>query len=218
MNQKSDTNNAPMQHTLKELLFYDKGAMSFQQDEIPSKIVAEILKAATSCTWLGKWRLVAVNKKENILRVVESWQSGLRKIGRNRDVEFIERWKKAPLIVVFCQPETFDQFQFVPGDFVRTFSIQEVGTAVRSIELVALTHGIGLHGIMGVLVPEVGQPIKDTLGIQEDYEIIYLGVMGYPGEVVDQKFRSLSDVCYAEKWGLHTSKESKNARRVGFTS
>jgi len=206
MIQKSDANNAPTEHTLKELLFYDKGAMSFRQDEIPSKIVAEILNAATSCAWLGKWRLVAVNEKKNILKVVESWQNGLRKIGRNRDVDFIERWKEAPLIVVFCHPKTFDQFQFVPGDLVRVFSTQEVGTAVRSVELAALTQGVGLHGIMGVLVPEVGQPIKDTLGIPEDYEIVYLGVMGYPGEEVGQKFPSLSEVCYAEKWGtMHIS-------------
>ena len=200
MHQISDTNKAPTQNTLKELLFYDKGAMSFRQDEIPSEVVAEMLNAATSCTWLGKWRIIAVNTKENILRVVESWQNGLRRIGRNREVEFIERWKEAPLIVVFCHPKVFDRFQFVPGTLVRAFSIYEVGTAVRSIELVALTHGVGLHGIMGVLVPEVGQPIKDTLGIPEDYEIVYLGVMGYPGEVVAQRFPSLNEVCYAEKW------------------
>jgi hypothetical protein len=183
-------------------LFYEKGAMSFQAREIEPEVLEKILKASTSCAWLGKWKLVSVSKKENIVRVVESWQRGLRKIGQNRDVEFVERWKKAPLLIAFCQPRKLDQFHFVVGDLVRIFSVQEIGTAVRSVELVALAHGIGLHGIMGILVPEVGEPINEVLGIPLDYEIVYFGLMGYPDEEVAQKFPSLNEVCYAEKWGI----------------
>ena len=64
-----------------------------------------------------------------------------------------------------------------------------------------MAHGIGLHGIMGILVPEVGEPINEVLGIPRDYEIIYFGLMGYPEEEVVQKFPGLSKVCYIEKWG-----------------
>src|SRR5437899_660295 len=92
--------------TLNELLFFEKGAMSFLEREIPHETVASILKAATSCSWLGKWKALAVTRKENRVRVVEVWQAGLRKIGQDRSAEFIERWKIAPLFVVFCQPET----------------------------------------------------------------------------------------------------------------
>jgi hypothetical protein len=187
--------------SLRRLLFYERGAMSFQAREIDPEILEKILKASTSCAWLGKWRLVSVSKRENIIRVVESWQGGLRKIGQNRDVEFVERWKKAPLLIAFCQPRKLDKFHFVAGDLVRIFSVQEMGTAVRSVELAALAHGIGLHGIMGILVPEVVEPINQVLGIPSDYEIVYFGLMGYPDEEVAQKFPTLDEVCYSEKWG-----------------
>jgi len=182
-------------------LFFEKGAMSFQAREIEPEALREILTASTSCAWLGKWKLVSVSKKENIVGVVEAWQRGLRKLGQNRDVDFVERWKKAPLIIAFCQPKKLDRFHFVAGDYVRMFSIQEVGTAVRSVELVALTHGIGLHGIMGILVAEVAEPISEVLGLPTDHEIVYFGLMGYPDEEVAQKFPSLDEVCYPEKWG-----------------
>src|SRR3989442_14218135 len=99
--------------------------MSFQAREIEAKVLEKILEASTSCAWLGKWKLVSVSKKENIVRIVESWQRGLRKIGQNRDVEFIERWKKAPLLLAFCQPRKLDKFHFVAVDFVGTFTVQE---------------------------------------------------------------------------------------------
>jgi nitroreductase len=188
--------------SVRRLLFYEKGAMSFQAREIEPEVLEKILKASTSCAWLGKWRLVSVSKRENIVKVVESWQIGLRKIGQNRDVEFVERWKKAPLIIAFCQPRKFDQFHFVVGDLARMYSVQEIGTAVRSVELSALAYGIGLHGIMGILVPEVVEHINEVLGIPRDYEIVYFGLMGYPDEEVVQKFPSVSEFCYAEKWGI----------------
>jgi len=40
-----------------------------------------------------------------------------------------------------------------------------------------------------------------VLGIPRDHEIIYFGLMGYPDEEVAQKFPSLNEVSYAEKWG-----------------
>ena len=183
---------------VRRLLFYEKGAMSFQAREIDHEVLEKILNSSTSCAWLGKWKLVSVTKKENIVKVVESWQNGLRKIGQNRDVEFVERWKKAPLLIAFCQPRKLDQFHFVVGDLVRIFSVQEIGTAVRSVELAALAHGIGLHGIMGILVPEVVELISEVLGIPRNDEIVYFGLMGYPDEEVAQKFPRLNEVCYAE--------------------
>ncbi len=186
---------------LQPLLFFEKGAMSFLDKEIRPDVLQQILFATSSCSWLGKWKLLCVVDRANRVRVVEAWQEGLRKIGQRKAVEFINRWRIAPLLVVFCQPKQFEPFQFVPADFVRTFSIQEVGGAVRSLELMALTYGIGLHGIMGVLVPQVGEPIKEILRIPDDYEIVYFGVIGYAGEEVDQKFPALRDFCYAEEWG-----------------
>jgi hypothetical protein len=188
--------------TLSELLFFEKGAMSFLDKEIPQPVQEEILKAATSCTWLGRWKLLTITDKSQRLKVVKAWQEDLGKIGRLKDVDWIERWKVAPLFIAFCQPKDFKPFQWVPGDYARIGEIHEIGSAVRSIELKALEYGIGLHGpIMGLLMPEVNRGIKATLGIPDDYELVHFGIMGYPGEQVVQKFPDLKEMCYSDTWG-----------------
>ena len=101
--------------TLSELLFFDKGAMSFLDKEIPPSIQDEILKAATSCTWLGRWRLLIITDKNQRMKVVKAWQEDLRRIGRLKDVSWIERWKLAPLFIAFCQPKDFKPFQGFPA-------------------------------------------------------------------------------------------------------
>ena len=99
--------------------------------------------------------MLSVTERTRRTRVVEVWQHALRIIGRQKDSEFIERWKLAPLFIAFCEPCKFEPFGWVAAEQARVYSIQEVGTAVRSIELKALEHGIGLHGIMGLLKPEI---------------------------------------------------------------
>src|SRR2546428_14042843 len=88
--------------TLNELLFFDKGAMSFLDKEILPSIREEILKAATSCTWLGRWKLLIITGKSQRVKVVTAWQEDLRRIGRIKDVDRIERWKDAPMFIAFC--------------------------------------------------------------------------------------------------------------------
>jgi hypothetical protein len=185
---------------LDELIFYKTGAMSFHDREIPRRELEEVLKAATSCAWLGKWRMLSITDRNRRIKTVEIWQAALRKIGRLKDAEFIERWKLAPLFIAFCQPKTFEPYGWVPAEYARVFAIQEVGTAVRSLELKALEHNIGLHGIMGLLMPEVGDGVKSGLGIPADQELVFFGIMGYPNETVKQEFPRLEDVCYFEAW------------------
>ena len=190
------------QRRLDSLIFYKTGPMSFQDKEIPPPIRNEILKAATSCTWLGRWKLLIITDKSQRVKVVEAWQEDLRSIGRLKDVDWIERWKIAPLFIAFCQPKEFDPFQWVPGDYARIGEIHEIGSAVRSIELKALEYGIGLHGpIMGLLMPEVNRGVRAALGIPENYELVHFGIMGYPKEEVEVTFPKLSDVSFADKWG-----------------
>ena len=148
--------------------------------------------------------MLSVTDRQVRVELVTVWQESLRKIGQNKDADFIERWKIAPLFVVFCQPKTLEQFHFVPPDYVRISSIQEIGGAVRSLELAGLTHGLGLHGIMGMLVPAIGGPVREVLKIPADYEIVYFGIMGYPDEEVAQKFPDLKEFCYADTWGRVT--------------
>jgi nitroreductase len=187
---------------LDKLLFYRTGPMSFQEKEIPPSTLEEILKAATSCTWLGRWKLLIITDKNQRAEVVKAWQEDLRKIGRPKDADWIERWKAAPLFIAFCQPKNFTPFQWVPPDYARIGEIHEIGSAVRSIELKALEYGIGLHGpIMGLLMPEVNRGMKTVLGIPEDYEIVHFGIMGYPKEEVEVTFPKLSEVSFANRWG-----------------
>ncbi len=193
--------SATLSKSVKDLLFFEKGAMSFREKEIPSEIVTEILKAATSCAWFGKWRLISIMDRTNRIQVVEAWQSGLRRIGQIGGVEFIERWKLAPLFVLFYLPKKFEPYlKWVPPEFARLYAIQEVGTAVRSLELMALTYGIGLHGIMGVLA--IDEEVKKVLTIPEEYELVYFGILGYPGEEDTVRFPDLRKMGYAEKWGM----------------
>jgi nitroreductase len=176
--------------------------MSFQDREIPPYIQEEILKAATSCTWLGRWKLLIITDQSQRVKVVKAWQEDLRKIGRLKDVDWIERWKVAPLFIAFCQPRDFKPFQWVPGEYARIGEIHEIGSAVRSIELKALEYGIGLHGpIMGLLMPEVNRGVRAALGIPEDYELVHFGIMGYPKEEVEVTFPKLSDVSFINEWG-----------------
>jgi nitroreductase len=176
--------------------------MSFQEKEIPPSILEQILKAATSCASLGRWKLLIIAEKDQRVKVVKAWQEDLKRIGRLKDVDWIERWKVAPLFIAFCQPKDFKPFQWVPGEYARIGEIHEIGSAVRSIELKALGHGIGLHGpIMGLLMPEVNKGVRAALGIPEDYELAHFGIMGYPEEEVEVTFPQLSDVSFANKWG-----------------
>jgi len=89
---------------LTDLLFYKTGAMSFYDRPISSEALQEILSAATSCTWLGKWKMLAITDKKRRVEAIEAWQGALRKIGRQKDVEFIERWKIAPYSLHFVNP------------------------------------------------------------------------------------------------------------------
>ncbi len=187
---------------LDDLIFYKTGPMSFQEKEIPPNILDEILKAATSCTWLGRWKLLIITDKNQRVKVVKAWQEDLKKVGRLKDVDWIERWKVAPLFIAFCQPKDLEPFQWVPGEYARIGEIHEIGSAVRSIELKALEYGIGLHGpIMGLLMPEVNRGMRAALGIPEDYELVHFGIMGYPKEEVEVTFPRLSDISFANTWG-----------------
>ena len=182
--------------------FSTKELMSFLDKEIPQPVQEEILKAATSCTWLGRWKLLTITDKSQRLKVVKAWQEDLRKIGRLKDVDWIERWKVAPLFIAFCQPKDFKPFQWVPGDYARIGEIHEIGSSVRSIELKALEYGIGLHGpIKGLLMPEVNRGVKAALEIPGDYELVHFGIMGYPDEQVVQKFPDLKEMSYSDTWG-----------------
>jgi hypothetical protein len=53
--------------------------MSFQEKDIPLPIQQEILNAATSCTWLGRWKLLIINEEDRRVKVVKAWARRLEK-------------------------------------------------------------------------------------------------------------------------------------------
>jgi hypothetical protein len=88
--------------------------MSFQDKKISTEILHDIISAATSCAWLGKWKLLYITDRQKRAEVVAVWQESLRKIRHDKDADFIERWRIAPLFVLFSQPKKLDQFHFAP--------------------------------------------------------------------------------------------------------
>src|SRR5438094_6757305 len=166
------------QRSLDNLIFYKTGPMSFQEKEIPPTVQENILKAATSCVWLGRWKLLIITDKNQQVKVVKAWQEDLRRIGRLKDVDWIERWKLAPLFIAFCQPKDFKPFQWVPGEYARIGEVHEIEFAVRSIELKAREHGILLRGpIMGVLMREGVRRQRVRLRLRDDYDHVHVVIV-----------------------------------------
>ncbi len=181
--------------------------MAFKDKAIPEEELSAILDTVRPYTGFTKWRLVTVKEKPNIIKVVEAWQNGLGRIGRHKDVEFVARWKKAPLLLAFYMPKEIGDFQWVPSQHVRTLGLVELGVALHGLMLVARAFGIETHWIAGTLV--VSQEIDEVLHVPGEYALAFFVVAGYPSEEIIQKFPSLGEICYAETWGNHIRFGSK---------
>ena len=188
-----------VQQNIVDYVLYEKGAVSFREKVIPSDILETILKTITPYTSLSRWKLIVVRKKNNRIKVLEAMQSGFQKLGQDRLAEIMDRWKIAPLLLVFCIPKTIEAFGGVPPDMVQPQAHIELGMGVQGLMLVARTYGVETHWIAGALL--VNWEIKNSLKIPGDYDVIFFGVAGYPSEEIIQEFPPLNEVCYTETWG-----------------
>lgn len=183
---------------IRELVLYTGGAMAYHERPIAPDRLNVILEAVAPCTLLSQWKLIAVTDARRIATLVTAFQQGLRENGFERHTEFMDRWKKAPLILVFCMPRPAP-FQWVPADAAHPLALIELGQATQNATLVARAHGIETHWIASVLLAR--QEIRAVLDIPNDVDPVFFAVMGYASEEVAQQFPSVEETCYAEAWG-----------------
>lgn len=187
-------------HLIIDLVLHEKGAVGFHEKAVPSDTLANILRSITPYASLSKWRLIVVKEKSNRIKVLEAMQNGFRKLGRDPLAKIMERWKTAPLLLVFCLPKTIEAFGGVPPDMVRPQALVELGVGVQGLMLVARAYGVETHWIAGALL--VNREIKEALKIPKGYDVAFFGVAGYPSEEIIQKFPPLHEICYSEAWDI----------------
>lgn len=182
-----------------DLVLHDKAAVGFYEHPIPEEVLGRILRAVTPHASLSEWKLIVVKKKDNRTKLLEAMQRAFRNLSYDRLAQIMDRWKTAPLLFIFCAPQTTNTFGEVPSDLVRPQSLVELGMGVQSLSLLARAYRIETHWIAGALI--VNRQIRDELGIPEDYDVAFFGTAGYPSEEIEQKFPPLHEICYTESWG-----------------
>jgi len=182
-----------------DLVLYEKAAVAFHEQPIPSDVLSKILETITPHSSLSEWRLVVAGERHNRTRLLEAMQNAFQEMGHNRLAKLMERWKPAPLLLVFCMPESVKTFGGVPPAMVHKLALVELGMGAEGFALAARAEGVEAHWIAGALL--VNGEIEHVLGIPEGYDVVFFGVAGYPREEVVQEFPSLHEVCHAEVWG-----------------
>ncbi len=196
---RSGTQARSRTHLISDLVLYQKGTVAFQSRPVPSEALEALLKAVTPSHFLSRWKLIVVKERSNRLKVLEAMQSGFRRLGRDDLSRAMERWKGAPLLLVFCMPKTVQSFGGVPSDMVRPQAHVELGEGAQGLMLVARAYGVETHWIAGALL--VGPKINDVLNVPEEYDIVSFAVAGYPEKEIEQKYPPVQEVCYGEAWG-----------------
>jgi nitroreductase len=190
--------NARLARSISDLVLYSQGAVGFEKRPIPDGTLKMILKSVTPYSSLCKWKLVYVLDEKDRRRTFEAMQKEYKKRGHVKWAETMNRWKIAPVMLVFCMPESVGGFVGVPEDVMRPMALIELGCGVQSLIMTARACGAETHWIASALM--LDEIIKKQLHIPEDYEIVFFGVAGYPAEIISQDFPPLEDVCYPEKW------------------
>jgi len=137
---------------------------ALSEKEIPPEIIDGLMTAATyapSCFNSQPWRFMAVTEKESLGKLHAALTGG-------------NYWaKKAPLLVVLATKVTLDA-QLSDG---RDYALFGCGLSASSLMLQATSHGLYAHPMAG-FDPLV---VKEAFNIPEDYIIITLIAIGYPG-------------------------------------
>ena len=134
-------------------------------EKIPDEVLKRIMTAATyapSCFNNQPWRFVVVNEKSKL----ESLHGSLS--GGNYWV------KKAPAIIVLATKPELD----ARLSDRREYALLGCGLAAENLMLQAFKEGVIGHALAG-FDPFV---VKAQLGIPEDYIVITLIALGYPGD------------------------------------
>lgn len=137
---------------------------ALREDAVPEDVLQRVLTAATyapSCFNNQPWRFVVVSSKEKLEVAREYLSSG-------------NYWaRKAPVVVLAATKADLD-CQLSAG---RDYAFFDLGQAVQSMILQAAKEGLIAHPIAGFKPVE----IKQAFGIPEEYILLTLVIIGYPG-------------------------------------
>ena len=137
---------------------------ALSEKSIDSDIITRLMTAATfapSCSNNQPWRFMVVTDREKLKKIHSSLTGG-------------NYWaKKAPLIVVVATKISFDA---ILSDN-REYALYGCGLAAENLLLQAIKEGLYAHPMAG-FDPLV---VKEAFGIPEDYIVINLIAVAYPG-------------------------------------
>ena len=137
---------------------------ALSEKKIPKEIIDRLSKAATyapSCFNSQPWRLMIVTAEQSLAKLQEALSGG-------------NYWaKKAPLLVVVATKLTFDA-RLSDG---RDYALFGCGLATENLLLQAVADGLYAHPMAG-FDPLI---VKEAFSIPEDYIVIALVAVGYPG-------------------------------------
>jgi nitroreductase len=135
---------------------------------VPTDVVDRIMEAAVlapSCFNNQSWRFVVIDENTQLDKIKEFLSGG-------------NYWaRKAPLIVLAA---TKDDLGCKLSDN-RIYALLDVGLASMNLMLQATKEGLYAHPIAGYNPVE----IKQIVGIPQDYILIELIILGYPGDELD---------------------------------
>ena len=134
--------------------------------KIPEDVVARFMKAATyapSCFNSQPWRFMVATEQESLEKLHGALSGG-------------NYWaKKAPVLVVVATKLDFDA-RLSDG---RDYALLGCGLAIENLLIQAVADGLYAHPMAGF------DPlaVKESFNIPEDYIVINLIAVGYPGSL-----------------------------------
>jgi nitroreductase len=132
--------------------------------KIPEEVVARFMKAATyapSCFNSQPWRFMVATEEESLKKLHGALSGG-------------NYWaKKAPVLIIAATKLTFDA-RLSDG---RDYALLGCGLAIENLLIQAVADGLYAHPMAG-FDPLV---VKESFSIPEDYIVINLIAVGYPG-------------------------------------
>ncbi len=171
---------------------------ALRSDPIPDDVIDRIMTAATlapSCFNNQSWRFVVVREAAG-LELVKSHLS-------KNNV-----WATpSPCMILAATKADLD----CRLDAGREYALFDTGMAVMALQLQAVREGLYVHPIAGYRAPE----LRAAMGIPEDYVLITVIILGYPGtdlthldekqkamETMERQRKPLSDVAARETWSF----------------
>jgi nitroreductase len=138
---------------------------ALSEEQVPAEVVQRMMTAATyapSCFNNQPWRFVVINEEPALEQVKDALP----------DANY---WaKKSPLLVLaVTKPDLDCQLKDR-----REYALFDVGLATQNLMLQAVKEGLIAHPIAGFKPTK----LKEAFGIPEDYIVIAVIVLGFPGD------------------------------------